>query len=53
MKLFRQIHYPPETMNIMMMARIIATIQLAEDKAHIYNALMQVSNVICENMIII
>lgn len=42
MKIFRLMHYPPETMNIMLLARIIATIQMADDKESVFNTFMQV-----------
>lgn len=38
----REMHYPPETTNIMLLARIIATIEMAENKESVYNTFMQV-----------
>ncbi|XP_065219217.1 histone-lysine N-trimethyltransferase SMYD5 [Planococcus citri] len=38
---WKLMYYPPETTNIMLLARIIATIQLAENKEYAYNTFMQ------------
>ncbi|XP_071448093.1 protein-lysine N-trimethyltransferase SMYD5 [Hetaerina americana] len=38
---WKQMHYPPETASIMLLARIIATVRQAEDKNGAMNAFMQ------------
>ncbi|XP_046386684.1 histone-lysine N-trimethyltransferase SMYD5 [Ischnura elegans] len=38
---WKQMHYPPETTSIMLLARIIATVRQAEDKSMAMNTFMQ------------
>ncbi|KAK7571815.1 hypothetical protein V9T40_014287 [Parthenolecanium corni] len=45
----KQIHYPPESMNIMLLAKLVATIHLAENREAMYNQFMQFCHISCDD----